>query len=63
MQDEEALDKVSEEPIVCHSLRRILNKQSCQIEEAFDVDAAMQKTRLNIYSKTLRCRNETEWRS
>jgi DNA-binding response OmpR family regulator len=40
---------VDDEPIVCHSLRRILNKQSCQVEEAFDVDAAMQKMKLNKY--------------
>ncbi len=40
---------VDDEPIVCHSLRRILNKQSCQVEEAFDVDAAMQKMKLNKF--------------
>jgi len=40
---------VDDEPIVCHSLRRILNKQSCQVEEAFDVDAAMQKLKLNKF--------------
>lgn len=40
---------VDDEPIVCHSLRRILSKQSCLVEEAFDVDAAMQKMKLNKY--------------
>jgi DNA-binding response OmpR family regulator len=40
---------VDDEPIVCHSLRRILAKQSCQVEEAFDVDAALQKMRLCKY--------------
>lgn len=40
---------VDDEPIVCHSLRRILNKQSCQVDEAFDVDSAMQKMKLNKF--------------
>lgn len=40
---------VDDEPIVCHSLRRILAKQSCAVEEAFDVDAAMQKMKLNKF--------------
>lgn len=40
---------VDDEPIVCHSLRRILSKQSCAVEEAFDVDAALQKMILNKY--------------
>jgi DNA-binding response OmpR family regulator len=40
---------VDDEPIVCHSLRRILSKQSCAVEEAFDVDAALQKMKLNKY--------------
>ena len=40
---------VDDEPIVCHSLRRILNKQSCQVDEAFDIDAALQKMRLNKF--------------
>ena len=40
---------VDDEPIVCHSLRRILTKQSCAVEEAFDVDAAMQKMKLNKF--------------
>ncbi|MFI5145418.1 MAG: response regulator, partial [Ignavibacteria bacterium] len=40
---------VDDEPIVCHSLRRILAKQSCLVEEAFDVDAAMQKMKLNKF--------------
>ncbi len=40
---------VDDEPIVCHSVRRILSKQSCAVEEAFDVDSAMQKMKLNKY--------------
>lgn len=40
---------VDDEPIVCHSLRKILNKQSCAVEEAFDVDAALEKMKLNKY--------------
>ena len=40
---------VDDEPIVCHSLRRILSRQSCQVEEAFDVDAALQKMKLSKY--------------
>lgn len=40
---------IDDEPIVCHSVRRILTKQSCAVEEAFDVDAAMQKMKLNKY--------------
>lgn len=40
---------VDDEPIVCHSVRRILGKQSCAVEEAFDVDVALRKMRLNTY--------------
>ncbi|MGA9116658.1 MAG: response regulator [Bacteroidota bacterium] len=40
---------VDDEPIVCHSVRRILAKQSCNVEEAFDVDVALQKMKLNRY--------------
>ena len=40
---------VDDEPIVCHSVRRILAKQSCAVEEAFDVDVALQKMRLAKY--------------
>jgi len=40
---------VDDEPIVCHSVRKILSKQSCSVEEAFDVDAAMQKMKLQSY--------------
>lgn len=40
---------VDDEPIVCHSLRRILTNQSCKVEEAFDVDVAMNKMKLNKY--------------
>ena len=44
---------VDDEPIVCHSVRRILSKQSCAVEEAFDVDAALQKMRLQNYDLVL----------
>ncbi len=44
---------VDDEPIVCHSVRRILSKQSCAVEEAFDVDAALQKMKLNRYDLIL----------
>jgi Response regulator containing CheY-like receiver, AAA-type ATPase, and DNA-binding domains len=40
---------IDDEPIVCHSVRRILSKQSCSVDEVFDVDAAMQKMKLNKY--------------
>lgn len=40
---------IDDEPIVCHSVRRILSRQSCAVEEAFDVDAALQKMRLHKY--------------
>jgi len=40
---------VDDEPIVCHSVRRILGKQSCAVEEAFDVDVALRKMKLNHY--------------
>ena len=44
---------VDDEPIVCHSIRRILSKQSCAVEEAFDVDAALQKMKLHKYDLVL----------
>jgi DNA-binding response OmpR family regulator len=44
---------VDDEPIVCHSVRKILSKQSCAVEEAFDVDAALQKMRLHEYDLVL----------
>lgn len=40
---------VDDEPIVCHSVRKILSKQSCAVEEAFDVDVALRKMKLNKY--------------
>jgi DNA-binding response OmpR family regulator len=40
---------VDDEPIVCHSLRKILMKQSCAVEEAFDVSQALLKMKLNKY--------------
>jgi DNA-binding NtrC family response regulator len=44
---------VDDEPIVCHSVRRILSKQSCAVEEVFDVDAALQKMRLQKFDLVL----------
>lgn len=44
---------VDDEPVVCHSVRRILSKQSCAVEEVFDVDAALQKIKLNTYDLVL----------
>jgi DNA-binding response OmpR family regulator len=44
---------VDDEPVVCHSVRRILSKQSCAVEEVFDVDAALQKMKLNKYDLVL----------
>lgn len=44
---------VDDEPIVCNSVRRILRKQSCAVDEAFDVDAALQKMKLNRYDLIL----------
>jgi DNA-binding response OmpR family regulator len=44
---------VDDEPIVCHSVRKILSKQSCSVEEAFDVDAALQKIKLRNYDLVL----------
>lgn len=40
---------VDDEPIVCHSVRRILSKQNCTVEEAFDVDVAQKKIMNNKY--------------
>ncbi len=40
---------IDDEPIVCHSVRRILTKESCAVEEAFDVDSALLKMRINKY--------------
>lgn len=44
---------VDDEPIVCHSVRRILSKQRCSVEEVFDVDTALQKMKLNSYNLIL----------
>jgi DNA-binding NtrC family response regulator len=44
---------VDDEPIVCHSVRKILAKQSCAVDEVFDVDAALQKMRLQKYDLVL----------
>jgi CheY-like chemotaxis protein len=44
---------VDDEPIVCHSVRKILAPKSCAVEEVFDVDAAMLKMRLNNYDLVL----------
>jgi DNA-binding NtrC family response regulator len=40
---------VDDEPIVCHSVRRILTKQNCSVEEAFDVEVAQKKIKNNKY--------------
>jgi DNA-binding response OmpR family regulator len=40
---------VDDEPVVCHSVRRILAKRRCAVDEAFDVDTVLQKMRLNNY--------------
>ncbi len=44
---------IDDEPVVCHSVRKILSKQSCAVEEVFDVDAAMLKMKLNSYDLVL----------
>jgi CheY-like chemotaxis protein len=40
---------VDDEPIVCHSLRRILSKQNCNVEEAFESNIAEQKLKNKKY--------------
>ncbi len=40
---------VDDEPIVCHSVRRILAKNNITVTEAFDVDVALQKMKLGKY--------------
>ncbi len=44
---------VDDEPVVCHSVRRILAKQKCAVDEAFDVDTVLQKMRLNEYDMVI----------
>lgn len=44
---------IDDEPIVCHSVRRILTKQNMSVDEVFDVDAALQKMKLNKYDLIL----------
>ena len=44
---------VDDEPVVCHSVRKILSKQSCAVEEVFDVDAALLKMKVNKYDLVL----------
>jgi len=44
---------VDDEPIVCHSVRKILSKQSCAVEEVFDVDAAMRKMTIQKFDLVL----------
>jgi DNA-binding response OmpR family regulator len=44
---------VDDEPIICHSVRKILTGQSCGVDEAFDVDAALAKMKLNKYDLVL----------
>jgi|WetSurSiteA1Bulk_404760.scaffolds.fasta_scaffold03328_3 DNA-binding NtrC family response regulator len=40
---------VDDEPVVCHSVRRILSKQNCSVEEAFDVEIAHSMIKNNKY--------------
>jgi DNA-binding response OmpR family regulator len=40
---------VDDEPIVCHSLRRILSKQNCTVEEAYASNVAEQKLKNKKY--------------
>jgi DNA-binding response OmpR family regulator len=40
---------VDDEPIVCNSVRKILRKKNCSIEEAFDTDAALRRMKVNKY--------------
>lgn len=40
---------VDDEPIVCHSVRRILSRQNCTVEEAFDIEVAQKKIMNNKY--------------
>jgi DNA-binding response OmpR family regulator len=44
---------IDDEPIVCHSVRRILTKQNMSVDEVFDVDGALQKMKLNKYDLIL----------
>jgi DNA-binding NtrC family response regulator len=44
---------VDDEPIVCHSVRKILSKQSCAVEEVFDVDAALRKMKVQKFDLVL----------
>jgi len=44
---------IDDEPIVCHSVRKILSKQSCAVEEVFDVDAALRKMKLQKFDLVL----------
>lgn len=44
---------IDDEPIVCQSIRKILSKQSCNVDEVLDVDAALQKMKLNRYDLIL----------
>jgi DNA-binding response OmpR family regulator len=44
---------IDDEPIVCHSVRRILTKQNMSVDEVFDVDAALHKMKLNKYDLIL----------
>ena len=44
---------IDDEPVVCHSVRKILTPQSCAVEEVFDVDSALLKMKLNKYDLVL----------
>jgi DNA-binding NtrC family response regulator len=40
---------VDDEPVVCRSVRRILSRHRCRVEEAFDADDVFERMRLNSY--------------
>lgn len=44
---------IDDEPIVCQSVRKILTKQKYVVDEVFDVDAAMNKMKINKYDLIL----------
>ena len=44
---------IDDEPIVCHSVRKILNTQGCIVEEVCDAENALQKMKLNRYDLVL----------
>jgi DNA-binding response OmpR family regulator len=44
---------VDDEPVVCHSVRRILARRGCAVDSACDVDAVLQKMKLNDFDLVL----------